>query len=174
VRLADVRAHVYVGDVVKMFRRLGNLDTKRVFSELRGPARFDQRKHDQEETGPSRHWPALAPSTIARNRYARTTVTRTGKNKGKRRTAQKAWRRSYARKLLGRLPNALRVNVSVRSLVIRSRGRPKVGYIHQAGGIAGHGARIPRRQYLWISPWLGEQARKAFERALTKAAAGVL
>jgi hypothetical protein len=173
-RVADVKATVYVGDVLKMFRRLGKVDTRKVFLELRGPARFDQRKHDREEHSPSRKWPALAASTVARNRYARTSVRKGGKNKGKRYTLSKAWTRPYAKKLLGRMPSALRVNVTIRALTIRSRGKAGLGMSHQAGAIVGHGARVPQRQFLWISPWLGEQARKAFEKALTKAAAGVL
>jgi hypothetical protein len=173
-RIADVKATVYVGDVVKMFRRLGKIDVRHVFRDLRGPARYDQRKHDREEHSPSGKWPALAPSTVARNRYRRTSVRKGGKKKGQRYTQSKAWTRAYAKKLLGRMPSALRVNVTMRALIIRSRGKAGLGMSHQAGAIVGHGARVPQRQFLWISPWLGEQARMAFVKALTKAAAGVL
>jgi len=172
--IPDIKATIYVGDVMKMFRRLGKLNIRKIFTELRGPARFDQRAHDRKEEAPSGHWPPLAASTIARNRYNRTGVGKRGRGKGKRKVVQKAWTRPYARKLLGRMPSALRVNVSMRALVIRSRGRAGLGMSHQGGAVVGHGARVPRRQFLWISPWLGEQARKAFEKAMFKAAAGVL
>lgn len=152
----DVRAVVYVGSVEKLFVQLSKIDIKRAFSELKGPAVFDQRHHWNKIEAPWGRWPTLAPSTIER----RTRPRGRGKN-GK--------NRSWPTRLLGRFPTAVKATASGRSLIVESRVK-RFSMIHNAGGRAGHGARIPSRQYLWISEWLLAQAQKAFVRAMQKAA----
>lgn len=154
----EVRAVVYLGSVRSLFVRLSRVDIRRTFNDLKGPATFDQRHHWRKDEAPWGHWPALAPSTIARRMRPR------GKDK-------KGRNRSWPKKLLGRFPTAIKKTASARSLVVESRVK-RFSMIHQKGGIAGHGARIPSRQYLWISDWLLRQAEKAFVKALQKAAQG--
>lgn len=153
----DLKATVRYGSVKLMFANLRNVDMKKTFSDLRGPARFDQRHHWRKEESPDGHWKGLAASTRARRQFRRGR----GKN-GK--------RQNWSRKLMGRFPNALQSIVTAQKLVIRSRVR-KFSMVHQKGGRIGRGARLPSRQFLWISNWLVEHASKAFERALVKAAA---
>jgi len=146
--LVSVKADVKLIGIEQAFRRLGAPDRRKAFKESGMHARQDQALHDVKSEGPDGRWPDLHPSTKAR--YAR-----------KAKTARKG---SRPRKLLGRLPRALRTLVSANSLIVRSRVR--WAYIHQAGGVAGRGARIPRRQFLWISAQLGKRVVKVFERFL--------
>lgn len=152
----DVRAVVHLGSVRGLFQRIARIDTRKVFTELKGPATFDLRHHWRKDEAPWGHWPGLAPSTLER----RTRKRGRGKD-GK--------RRSWPKKLLGRFPTAIKHIVSKRSLIVQSRVK-RFSMIHQEGGVAGHGARIPSRQYMWISSFLGEQVRKAFVKALQLAA----
>lgn len=156
--MVDVRAVVYLGSVRNMFARLSRLQVKKTFNELKGPAVFDQRHHWRKDEAPWGHWPGLAPSTLERRTRKR------GRDK-------KGRNRSWPKKLLGRFPTAVKSIASGRSLIVESRVR-RFSMIHQRGGVAGHGARIPSRQYLWISEWLLRQAEKAFIKALQKAAQG--
>lgn len=153
----DVRAVVYLGSVRTMFAKLSRIDVKRTFNALKGPAVFDQRHHWRKDEAPWGGWPGLAPSTLERRTRPRGINRRTGK------------RMSWPTKLLGRFPTAMKSIASARSLVVESRVK-RFSMIHQRGGIAGHGARIPSRQYMWISQWLLEQAEKAFVKALQRAA----
>lgn len=154
--LTDVYATVRIGGVRNMLTRLSRVDIRRVFRDLRGPAVFDQRDHWKNDESPVGHWPGLAASTLERR------TRRRGRDKRGR-------NRSWPRKLLGRFPTAVQSIASSTSLVVRSRVK-KFSWIHQAGGIAGHGARIPSRQYMWISSYLREEARRLFQRALQNAA----
>lgn len=153
--MIDVAVNVRIDGAMASLQRIARLDTRRVFMTLRAPARQDQRDHDKKESAPGGHWPGLAASTLARRTRKR------GRNKAGK-------QQSWPQKLLGRLPRALQAIVSTRSLIVRSRGRSWV-IVHQAGGFAGHGARIPQRQYLWISKWLRGEVRTAFLRAMSGA-----
>jgi hypothetical protein len=156
VSLADVHATVRIGSVRDLFTRLARIDVRRVFEDLRGPAVFDQRHHWRKDEAPFGRWPGLAASTLERRSRPRGRDKR-GRN------------RSWPKKLLGRFPTAVQSIASARSLVVRSRVK-RFSWIHQAGGRAGHGARIPSRQYMWISSFLREDARRLFQKALQKAA----
>ncbi len=155
--MIDVKAIVRIKAPMRMLRDIVRFDPKPVFQLLRKPAHIDQRQHDSAARGPDGPWPQLAASTIARNRFNRTVKGAKGK-----RTIRLGG--STKHKLLGRLPRAMKDIVSSRSLIVRSR----VGWsiAHQGGAVVGNGARLPRRQFAWISKWLGEQARVAFERAI--------
>lgn len=157
--MVDVRAVVYLGSVRSLFARLSRLQVKKTFNELKGPAVFDQRHHWNKIEAPWGKWPPLAPSTLERRTRPRGIDRKRGK------------RRSWPKRLLGRFPTAVKSIASGKSLVVESRVK-RFSMIHQRGGVAGHGARIPSRQYLWISDWLLRQAEKAFVKALQKAAQG--
>lgn len=159
-QLLAVKATVRFGGVLDAFNRLSRIDTLKAFKELRGPARLDQRHHDRNTEAPDGRWPPLAASTIARNRYRRTVKGA----KGRRTTRRGGARSLSSHKLLGRLPTALQAIVSPTSLIIRDR--VKWSMAHQASAIVGHGARLPRRQFLWISDWLKDFTRKQFQRLL--------
>jgi phage gpG-like protein len=146
--LLAVKGSVKLLGIEQAFRRLGAPDRRKAFKESASHARQDQLLHDIKSEGPDGRWPELHPSTKAR--YAK--------------KAKTSRRRAKPRKLLGRLPKALQTLISPNSLIVRSR--VKWAYVHQAGGTAGHGARIPRRQFLWISANLGKRVVKVFERFL--------
>jgi phage gpG-like protein len=154
----DVHAVVYLGSVRSLFVRLSRLDVKKTFNNLKGPAVFDQRHHWRTDEAPWGNWPGLAPSTLERRTRKR------GRDK-------KGRNRSWPKKLLGRFPTAVKSTASGKSLVVESRVK-RFSMIHNRGGIAGHGARIPSRQYMWISPWRLQQVEKHFTKALQKAASG--
>lgn len=166
----DVKARVTISGPLKMFNRLRNFDPKPTLVTLKKPANVDQNQHDTAARGPDGPWPQLAPSTVARNRYARTV----GKGKG-RRTIRKGHggsaRLISRHKLLGRLPKARQSIVSRKSLIVRSR--VKWSMAHQAGARVGRGSLLPRRQFEWISPWLKRQVVAAFERDLNAAAGAI-
>jgi len=151
----EISCTVDVRQIVRAFERVRKIDVKRIFKELVGPARFDQRHHWRKDEAPDGHWPGLAPSTLERRTRKR------GRGKDGR-------NRSWPKKLLGRFPTSLQAIPSQNSLIMRSR-IAKFSLIHNEGGTAGHGARIPRRQYLWISDWLKGQVVKYFEKGLARA-----
>lgn len=158
----DLACTVNIRQIVGAFDSIAHLDIKKVFDDCRGVGRFDQRHHWRHDEAPDGQWPGLAASTLAR-RVRKRGRDKTGRN------------RSWPTKLLGRFPTALASVASRHELVIKSR-IARFSKIHQEGGVAGHGARIPRRQYLWWSPWVLDQVKKTFERAMAKAfarAAGV-
>lgn len=151
--LRGINVEVDIRTIVGAFDKIRKLDTRKVLSDLRGPARFDQRHHWRKEESPQGHWRALAASTVERRKRKRGIDRKSGKV------------RNWPKKLMGRFPTALQSIVRREELIIKSRVR-RFSMIHQEGGIAGHGARIPSRQYLWISPWLIGQIRSYFEKRL--------
>lgn len=100
-----------------------------VLAGLRKPARKDQSQHARKKEGPDGAWPKRARATA----YGR----------GAKR------KRLRRRRLLGRLPSALNMKVTRSSLTVQSKV-PWSG-VHQHGGRAGNGARIPQRHFLWFS-----------------------
>lgn len=136
-----VRAHVELSDVEK---GLIGLDLKAsamrpVFNELRAPLREDQKEHAQQEQGPEGKWPARSRKTMARLGARRRGRTAKGRRRSRRRPGR----------LLGRLPGIL--DVRARSTSLSAESKAKWSGIHQDGGTAGRGARIPPRPFLWIS-----------------------
>lgn len=105
-----------------------------VFRKLRQPMRQDLRQHAKDKEGPDGDWPALAMSTV---------LARRG-------------RRRRSRRLLGRLPQAVKMFVSTDSVAAVSRV-PWSG-VHQDGGKVGRGATIPKREFMWLSPNFLEKA----------------
>lgn len=152
----DVTATVRIGNVRNMLIRLSRVDIRKAFRNLRGPATHDQRDHWKRDEAPFGRWPGLAASTLERR-----TRTRGRDKRGR--------KQRWPKKLLGRFPTATQSIASSHSLIVRSRVK-RFSWIHQAGGRAGHGARIPSRQYMWISKQLKEETRRMFMRALQQAA----
>ena len=120
-------------------------DKSPVYKELRKPLRQDQAEHAKRREGPAGKWPAKSPFTLAREARAR---KRAGKKRG-------------SRRLLGKLPSAIAVKADRNKVVAYSRVR--WSSIHQDGGAAGRGAKIPARPFLWASQKLLEKARELFE-----------
>lgn len=115
------------------------------FAELKKPMRADQIEHRKAKAGPESTWAPRAASTLAVKR---------GKHK-------------LPRSILGRLPTAVSYKASATSVTAESRVAWSA--IHEEGGVAGHGARIPARTFLWISDKLMTLAESVLERALLAA-----
>lgn len=153
--IRGLNVEVNIKTIYGAFDQIKRLDIRKVFRDLRGPVRFDQRHHWRKQEAPNRHWPGLATSTLERRKRPRGIDRKRGR------------RQSWPKELLGRFPTALLMIANARELIARSRVK-RFSMIHQEGGIAGHGANIPSRQYLWISPFLISQIRTYFEKALQR------
>lgn len=116
------------------------------FKEARKPVRKDQRDHAQRRQGPDGPWQPKSRLTRAREALA----------------AKRAKRRPRTKRLLGRLPGAIKVESNRWRVVARSKSR--WSNVHQEGGTAGRGARIPARPFLWVSDALEAALRFVFER----------
>lgn len=123
-------ARVNLSWVERALTALRRPDLRKAWQEAKKPLRADQRDHAKRQEGPSGTWAGRSPLTTARRS--------TGSGKRKR-----------ARKLLGRLPTALTSKATRSSVTVLSRA--KWSGIHQEGGTAGYGARIPARPFLWAS-----------------------
>lgn len=126
--LSATIASIDFGDALKGLDAMGRRGVLApAFKTLKAPLRIDQREHAAAQSGPGGSWAPRAQSTIDRHR-----------NKPR-----------LPRKQLGRLPTAVSYSASARGVV----GESRVAWssIHQDGGTAGHGARIPARPFLWIS-----------------------
>jgi phage gpG-like protein len=106
------------------------------FREVAPLARADQKEHAQRQEGPDEKWAPRDPDTTARRPRKR-------------------------RRVLGRLPGAVKVSVHPDAVEIESR----VAWsdAHQKGGIVGNGARLPERPFLW---WSEEFLADAGEAAI--------
>jgi len=114
-------------------------DLRPAWRELRTPFRKEQREHFRDQEGPDGKWPALQSESKSRNlRRARRTATKRGRPMPRR----------ASRKMLGKL-RSFAIMASRRRL--RAISKIPFSGIHQEGGRAGHGARIPRRTHLWVS-----------------------
>lgn len=117
-------------------------DTRPVLASLRNPARKDQVAHGRAQRGPDAPWVPRAAATT----------------QGRSKRAKKARRR----RLLGRLSSAVVTSVSRGGLTLQSQ--IEWSGIHQYGGTAGRGARIPARPFLWWSQEiLDEVARRLLD-----------
>lgn len=112
---------------------------------LRQPLRLDQRNHARAQEGPDGPW---APRKLQPGRKRK---------------------RGRARRLLGRLPTAIRVSVTGATVRAESKARPAMAAAHQDGPTrVGRGAIVPQRQYLWISDELLRAAEQALIEASTR------
>lgn len=135
------------------------------WAALRRPMRDDQRDHAKAQAGPAGKWPRNSPKTIERAKQMRR-----GRRKAKARAkgtrketvkfSNRKRRQFRASRLLGSLPN--------RAVQVRQMGadglvafsRVPWSAIHQEGGRAGRGSRIPARPFLWLSDGFLSTAEK--------------
>ncbi len=147
-----IRADIDLRDLdrgLEGMRRNGN-DVRPVFRALRPVFRKDQQAHFTERRGPFGSWAPRSAASVRRILVGN--VTRKGKVK------KRAQRRIENQ--LGRLKTALSATYNAREMVIAS----KVSWagIHQFGGVAGRGAHIPARPFLWISDEFAERFAEAY------------
>jgi phage gpG-like protein len=93
-----------------------------VFRDLLPLMKADQKVHFRSSESPDGSWRARAQSTV--------------KSHGK-------------RPILGKLRSAFTVEFGPK--FIRALSKVKWSGVHQEGGTAGYGARIPQRTHLWLS-----------------------
>ena len=145
MNLADLAsARVDLGFLTRARLALRTPDLRPAWKESRKPLRADQREHAKKQQGPDGTWASRASSTKVRAAS------------GRRR-----------RKPLGRLPAALTTRFDRRRLIVRSL----VAWsdAHNSGARVGHGAKIPRRTFLWASDKVLEIAAGAIARTVAKA-----
>jgi phage gpG-like protein len=70
------------------------------------------------------------------------------------------------KRLLGRLPGTVKVTSSGNS--VSAVSGVKWSAVHQEGGTAGHGVKIPARPFLWISATLYSKAVELLGEAVAK------
>ena len=142
-------------------------DMRPAFRKARPSFRKDQREHMKaQESSSGGAWPKLAASTKEKR------ISKGGRagKFTKRGKLRKPARRKLNRILSGRLNVGAKVAVKQREMTFTSRA--KWAGIHQEGGVAGKGSRIPKREFLWVSdPFLrkfvataGEHLRAAWEK----------
>lgn len=142
-----LRAHVDWREVSAALKdaKAAGKNLKPVWKVIRRPLLEDQANHAKAQAGPDGGWPPHSRSYVLRRR-ARPRV-RVGPQLQRRRRNR---RRIVQRKLrmLGRLPKALRILATSNS--ISAISRVAWSGVHQTGGMAGKGRRMPRREFLWI------------------------
>jgi phage gpG-like protein len=143
-----IDAVVIKAPVLAAFARLKRIDGRKVFRDARKPLRGDLREHAKAQASPDGRWAPIASSTKERR----------ARGKGRR------------RRLLGRLPTAIALTSGAD--FVRAVSRAKWSRIHQDGGRAGHGAKIPARPFMWASKKLTRLVRDLFTAALSRAWAG--
>ncbi len=127
-------ARVNLSWVEAALNTLRRPDLRKAWQEAKKPLRSDQKDHAKRQEGPSGAWVGRSPLTAKRSGGAVYTPTRKTRR---------------ARKLLGRLPTALTSKATRSSVTVISRA--KWSGVHQEGGTAGYGAKIPARPFLWAS-----------------------
>jgi hypothetical protein len=157
----DYATEVDLSDVLRgfdlMLARSSNLTS--VFQTAKEWLQGEVASHFAEGEGPEGEWPGPAESTQARKEFARGSgfVKRVVKGKLTRTKRKKTW----ARKPLGRLGQVKSYvfRVGPQGLTMQPRGAWAA--IHQFGGVAGHGAKIPARPFLWFGEDLIERVSGA-------------
>lgn len=119
-------ASVNLGFFDRLRTTLANPDLRPAWTAARKPLRADLRAHAKDRQGPGGAWPARAASTRVRSASGRRT-----------------------RKVLGRLPGMVRTKLERSRMIFR--WGTEWSDIHNSGGRAGHGARIPQREFAWLS-----------------------
>lgn len=166
---AEIRDRRVLRGIEQMGARASGLT--KVMRQLRGDLRADLKRHAERESSPDGKWPRRAPSTLRRilKRASRHTyVNRERRKRGMSGPLQQGT--SVTRlvtDLLGKLPLG-RAGSRMRTAVIGgdeliakspARKRPVPG-IHNVGGSAGRGSRIPARQFVFMSENFLETARE--------------
>lgn len=119
------------------------------FSVLKQPLRLDQRDHAKKRQGPHGPWAPQAASTRARRLSSP---------------------KHRAKRLLGRVPGA--VTYTSTSDSVSGTSRLAWSGVQADGGVVGHGARLPAREFLWISNAMLITAENVLGSALVLAYGG--
>lgn len=138
-----IRTTAHMGGVLRLIDRVKRGDRRRVFRDLRTPMRQDIRDHVKGQTDEKRRWPALAASTVER------------RSRGRKRSR---------RRLLGRLPTAIKVSHGAD--FVRAESIVRWAPAHAKGDRVGKNARLPARRWMWMSRELLRKARRAIRKAL--------
>ncbi len=132
-----------------------------VFRDLRPRLREDLVEAAEKETGPSGAWPRRAPTTEKQKTLHAPTV-RSARGKTRRASGPARQVARGSTRLLGRLPDT--VPVTTRGLSVGAKSSVKWAGIHNDGGVAGHGARIPKREFVFLSRDFLDDAVDAIEK----------
>lgn len=133
--------------------RAAGMDTRPAFKAMRQPLRADLRAHAKAQEGPDGgKWPKRKPPRRLKARD------------GERR----ALARKRSRRVLGKLPNATGFQVERRAIVAFSK--VKWARAHREGLVVGHGAKMPKRDWLWISGAMKSKAIGILHDHVRKAA----
>ncbi len=133
----EIATHIDLSAVEAGLRGMASqIPMRKTFIELKKPLRVDQKDHAKSKAGPEGAW-------VPRSLHTQPKRAR--------------------RRLLGRLPNAVSYTTTATSLTAKSR----IAWsgVHQDGGTAGRGSRIPARPFLWISSTVLDVAQKLFAEA---------
>lgn len=119
------------------------------FRSLKQPLKLDQRDHAKQHMGPHGPWVAQAASTRARRLSSP---------------------KHRPRRLLGRLPTAMDYRATATS--VSGTSRVPWAAAHIDGARVGHGAKLPAREFLWISNAMLITAENTLGSALVNAYGG--
>lgn len=125
--MIDIR--VNLRGVFDGFDRLKKTDGRKIFRAARKPLRADLRDHAVKQADVGGRWAPRAASTTERRSRGR--------------------KRKFRGRLLGRLPGAFTVRVGAN--YIRATSRVPWSQAQNRGGRVGHGSRLPRRRFAWLS-----------------------
>lgn len=137
---------------------------KKVWRVLRKPLRKDQKEHMRAgEDSKGGKWKPLASSTV-QGRLSK--GGRAGKFTKRGKLRKKA-QRGLSKLLSQKLVSGAKVKITRRSISITSKV-PWAG-IHQHGGRAGRGSRIPAREFFYVGTPLVKQTARALAMHIAKA-----
>jgi phage gpG-like protein len=132
---------------------------RQFFMAAKKPVKEDLAEHQKSRSGPGGAWPGYSPATFRPPK--RDAKGRVQKGSGKRKGA-----RRKPSQMLGRLPKAFKSYVSEDHLKLRQM----VGWadVHDQGGTAERGARIPARPFAWFSESLANDIMGAWADMVVK------
>jgi phage gpG-like protein len=121
--------------------------------------------HFRRQEGPDGPWPARAASTVERGLQRRGFVRKRGARRGQLTRRGERW----SQHLLGafRGIGGYRAFAGPQDATIKAKG--EWAGIHQFGGVAGRGSRIPARPFLWASDAVVERTAEALSKFLREA-----
>ena len=157
---ADLRS---IKKAMRKMERAG-ADPRKVWRVLRKPLRKDQKEHMRAgEDSKGSKWKPLAASTI-QGRLSK--GGRAGKFT-KRGKMKKKTSRGLSRVLSKKLVTGAKVKITRGSIKITSIV-PWAG-VHQKGGRAGRGSRIPAREFFYVGDGLIRQTSRALAKHISEA-----
>ena len=148
-----------------MKRRAKN--TRAALTKLRGPLQRDLKAHAKSQDSPDGSWPKRSKKAAKRAAGRKATVRR-GRTRGasKTRGARSSIRFIGGGNLLGKLPDT--VIVRSRNGELSARSPVPWSGIHNEGGRAGRGSKIPARPFVFLSPKISKLAAETLNGHLLK------